>query len=81
MLRGFRNRIIRYWDADKNSGTAPTYPLIGSKKTEPDMIRVTLRAPPWTAAGYSQESPGFVFWYRPFLPAGPAMFHGEGEQR
>ena len=28
-------------------------------------VRVTLRAPSWSAHGFSAQVPGFVFWYEP----------------
>jgi len=55
-----RQYIKRLWAA--GAPEKPAFPE--GKKVQ--TIRVTLRAPAWSAAGYAAGVPGFVFWYEPF---------------
>jgi hypothetical protein len=54
-----RKKVVRFWsaEADKDRGRSPTFPD-GLKS-----VRVTLRAAPWTAKGWTANSPGCVWWY------------------
>lgn len=59
-----RGKIPRWstrWSHDVHgrAGLAPSFP------EEMQEVRATLRAPPWSAHGWSQSSPGFVFWHEP----------------
>ena len=58
-------------------GAFPSFPKVGRRQAAPKTCRVTLRAPPWSAVGWTADSPGFCFWFRPYLRQGPRMFHGE----
>eukprot|EP00941_MAST-03F_sp_MAST-3F-sp1_P002280 g2280.t1 len=49
-----RKKIIRFWSKGKGR---PTFPV------GPKSVRATLRAPYWTAQGWSQGSKGNVWWY------------------
>jgi hypothetical protein len=40
------------------------------------MYRAKLRGAPWTSIGWSEDSPGFVFWYEPMHPDGPHLNYG-----
>ncbi|CAB9525176.1 expressed unknown protein [Seminavis robusta] len=53
---------VPVWDANEEGtrGIDPTLP-------DELVFRVTLRAPSHSTTGWSQESPGFVFWYQPIL--------------
>ena len=66
--------IRQLWHAGEYV-TEPAFPD-DSKVTD---VRVTLRAPPWSAIGYSAESPGYVFWSRcaASRPGNLRIFHGE----
>ena len=54
-------RIKRYWNCvgEGGDGSAPPGMPKGVKA-----VRVTLRARAWTASGYSQDSPGFAYWFQ-----------------
>jgi hypothetical protein len=68
-----RKRVVRFWDAARNeakgadgkgadgkgASPAPSFPPVGHRKS----VRVTLRAAPWTARGWSPDSPGCVWWF------------------
>lgn len=40
------------------------------------VYRAKLRAAPWSAVGWSCESPGFVFWFEALHPHGPRVSYG-----
>lgn len=40
------------------------------------VYRAKLRGAPWTARGWTKESPGFCFWYEAQHPDGPRFTHG-----
>jgi len=54
-----RTYIKRLWNSGDKA--APAFPA-NSKLTG---VRVTLRAPPWSAVGFAAGVPGFAFWYDP----------------
>lgn len=67
----------RLWDKKKTS-EPPSFPIEKHKS-----VRATLRCPRWSEVGWSEDSPGFVFWAA--LQGGgsedsPAfkVYHGEG---
>ena len=68
---GMGHKIERTWKAADQTGEAPTYP------SGHNSVRVTLRAAPWTAAGWSRRSPGWVLWYFAMNATGPRLDHGE----
>eukprot|EP00854_Cymbomonas_tetramitiformis_P016542 gene16542-19648_t len=65
--------IKRVWHApaEGQSGQPPEYP-----KGKYSSVRVTLHAPLWSLTGWSEDSPGFVFWFAAQLDAGPKLSHG-----
>ena len=72
LAAGFQSTIERTWDAARDGGrTRPLYPQ-GHHS-----VRVTLRAPAWSASGYAPDVPGFVWWYFQTLAPQPALAHGE----
>lgn len=60
-----------YWRADQEGqeGVDPTI-------TDERVYRAKLRGAPWTAIGWSKDSPGFVFWYEPMHDGGPRLNYG-----
>ena len=40
------------------------------------IYRATLRGPPWSSLGWSQSSPGFVFWFQAQHSEGPRVLYG-----
>ena len=63
-------KVIRVWRAAEDA--AP--PAMPEGKGS---VRATLRAPPWTARGYSAQSAGFVWWSFARRPEGALLRHGE----
>jgi hypothetical protein len=44
---------------------------------EPNRVyRAKLRGPPWSSLGWSEDSPGFCFWYEAQRPEGPRLSYG-----
>eukprot|EP00128_Syssomonas_multiformis_P002151 Colp12_sorted_trinity150504_noHs@9405 len=71
LLGGIKVKPI--WDAsDKNAGE-PAYP---KWRQTPPRVVCTLRAPHWTAYGWTPTSPGFVWWYSS-IRSDPWFAHGE----
>lgn len=73
-----RGKIPRWstrWSHDVHgrAGLAPSFP------EDMQEVRATLRAPPWSAHGWSQTSPGFVFWYEPEDCRPPGAGDGDGD--
>mmetsp|Transcript_4409 Transcript_4409/g.5115 ORF Transcript_4409/g.5115 Transcript_4409/m.5115 type:complete len:536 (+) Transcript_4409:150-1757(+) len=68
----------RFWKKGE-SAEKPYYPEAGQDffLIEPTAIRATLKAPAWSHIGFSENNPGFVFWYAAFREGGPRMSHGE----
>jgi hypothetical protein len=63
---------VHYWRADRE-GKAGIDPTI----TDEERIYLAkLRGAPWTAIGWSKDSPGFVFWYQPAKPVGSQLSYG-----
>jgi hypothetical protein len=58
-----KGKWVHYWRADREGkdGIDPTIP----KNDNPVCYQAKLRGAPWTAIGWSEEIPGFVFWYEP----------------
>lgn len=63
-------RIKRYWQTGITQED-PSYP-----KENPGSVRVTLRAPAWSAYGWSKDSPGCI-WWNFAQDEKPCMKHGE----
>ena len=63
---------VHYWRADREgkAGVDPT----GRGKNR--IYRAKLQGAPWTAMGWSKDSPGFVFWYQPMNPNGSLLNYG-----
>lgn len=69
----------QYWQNTGDKTKPPFFPEAGMLfflKT-PEAVRVQVRAPAWTEEGYSQDNPGFVYWYSAFAEGGPKLAHGE----
>lgn len=74
-----RKKIVRFWSANNpnDKDRSPSFPT-GLKS-----VRVTLRAAPWSARGWTAESPGCVWWYESLRclsddqDGGPRLTHGE----
>jgi hypothetical protein len=50
---------VTHWDSsDNKKNEPPTFPTTRSSE-----VRAVLRAPPYTAIGWTKESPGYVFWF------------------
>jgi len=51
---------VHWHSGDNPNDSPPTYPhaVMGLQE-----VRAVLRAPGWTAQGWSQDSPGYVYWY------------------
>lgn len=77
---GFR-RIRRYFDASTGGGSVPTtdeeIAEFTAKILRKFSVRVTLRAPSWSALGYSEGAPGYAFWFDLLAAGGPRVHHGE----
>ena len=65
------HKVVRVWSADSKHAAPPEMPKGKGS------VRATLRAPPWTAEGYSADSKGFVWWFFSQRPEGPLFLHGE----
>mmetsp|Transcript_17316 Transcript_17316/g.40637 ORF Transcript_17316/g.40637 Transcript_17316/m.40637 type:complete len:540 (-) Transcript_17316:273-1892(-) len=63
-----------FWQTGDDN-TAPSFPS-GAKKAQ-----AILRMAPWTARGWSRESPGFVWWYFAQNQTGPQFAFGKDIQR
>uniref|UniRef100_A0A7S1UNC8 Uncharacterized protein n=1 Tax=Grammatophora oceanica TaxID=210454 RepID=A0A7S1UNC8_9STRA len=64
---------IQHWRSDKDgkAGVTPASVL------DPNCVyRAKLTAQPWTKKGWSQDSPGFLFWYQYHHPSGPRVDFG-----
>lgn len=69
-----------YWTASEEKNDDPPYfPEAGTTffLETPKSVRITLRKPEWSSIGYSEDSPGFFFWFSPFRAKGPRIAHGE----
>lgn len=70
-------KIVRFWDADRKDTTPPSFPT--GKRLQ--SVRATLRAPAWSARGWSADSPGCVWWFEAQRiwqqAAAPRLSHGE----
>lgn len=63
--------VSRLWDASKNpDGLEP--PQVSGPS-----VRATLRMAPWSAKGWTRESPRYVFWFFGQRPGEPRMGFGE----
>lgn len=69
------SKIKRIWDAGDKSKAAPFFPEPKKNKNK-FACRATLRAPAWTAQGWSQDSPGFVLYFLAGRSP-PRVVHGE----
>ena len=63
---------VHYWSANRE-GKEGIDPTIADENR---IYRARLRGAPWTAIGWSKESPGFVFWYEPLNDHGPRLNYG-----
>mmetsp|Transcript_49477 Transcript_49477/g.152660 ORF Transcript_49477/g.152660 Transcript_49477/m.152660 type:complete len:375 (-) Transcript_49477:47-1171(-) len=59
------------WQSDYSGGKGPPLP------TGASTVQATLRMAPWTAHGWSRDSPGFVWWYFAQNLGGPVFSFGE----
>lgn len=53
----------------------PIYSIISQQQQQHRIYRATLRGAPWSGTGWSDEAPGFVFWYEAEA-ATPRVSHG-----
>lgn len=62
----------RYWSANKEGkdGVSPAV------KDTSKVYRAKLRGAPWTSAGWSPNSPGFLFWFEAHRAEGPRVVYG-----
>jgi len=68
---GARHREETWWDVHGQSqGGAPSLPPRFRS------AHATLRMPPWTAQGWSKDSPGWVWWFFAQRAAGPVLAFG-----
>ncbi len=67
----------KIWSQSKKE--APKYPTAGSLsfQKKPICIRAMFRGPKHTEIGYSNNNPGFLWWFRPLRQDGPKLGHGE----
>ena len=63
-------RKVWHVDQEGAQGIEPQPP------SEHQVYRAKLRGPPWTSMGWSQDSPGFVFWFERQRPEGPRLSYG-----
>ena len=66
---------MRIWDAEKDR-TKPALPEAVEGGGSGN-LRVTLAAPPWSALGWEENNPGFVYWYCGQREEGPELLFGK----
>jgi hypothetical protein len=63
---------VHHWRADRE-GKAGQDPEITNDHR---VYRAKLRGAPWTSIGWSEDNPGFVFWYEAVRPDGSQLKYG-----
>jgi len=64
-----RRKIVRVWEAGAGGDGPPVIP-----DNEPE-VRITLRQPRWSPAGFGPTCPGCMFWYQQTRPV-PRVLYG-----
>jgi hypothetical protein len=68
------HKVKRYWTRSNMEGKSAHKPFYPANKGS---IRVTLQAPPFTGNGWTEDSPGYMWWLsHKSLADAPALFHG-----
>lgn len=62
---------VPLWCAEASAGASPSF------VSKANMFRATLRMAPWSMRGWSDESPGYVWWYFAQDSKGPKFAFGE----